>query len=158
LGVATEDPLYETEKTNDWYLYMGVSFQLWDNMDRYRNINRERLRARQFQTDLKSQKTIEVRNWRQGRLQLNLKEADLNVAREDTKLEAFKEKQKLAQFRANQIKYRILADQSSDHLAAKITEIYREEDYQEALLSLALDSGWMLKRFVNQADVKDILR
>lgn len=149
LGVATEDPLYETSRDNDWYLYLGLSTTLWDNMERARDVSRQRLKARESRTDLKSRKAQVARDWRKTMTDVRLSQADLMVAHEQAKLESFKEKQNLAQFRTNQITYGILAEQSSKYLQARIKEVYQEGEYERVKLKMALGSGWMLDRFVS---------
>ena len=149
LGLATEDPLYETNRDNDWYLYMGLSTTLWDNMDRARDVTRQRLKVRESRTDLKGKKAEVARAWRKSAIDVKLSEADMKVAHEQAKLESFKEKQNLAQFRTNQITYGILAEQSSKYLQARIKEVLQEGAHERALLGLAFDSGWMLDRFVS---------
>lgn len=145
-GIETEGP----DGGNDEAVYfnIGLSTPVWDGLERYRNVQRAKLKIRRSSIQQDQSAKSLMGSIRSILADLKSKSLDYEAAHADVELKALKKQQTDINWQAGAVPFSTyLADRQS-LLSAKINAEWKRLEYEKAILNLRHISGKLLERYV----------
>jgi outer membrane protein TolC len=146
-GVQTPDPLSSTEDKN-FYFTLGINLPVWDNLNRARNVTRQKISLRQVQADTVIKRTDLANQWRTVQTKMRSTAANVKLARSHEDLVGLKKGQAEIRYKANGTPLTVLLDEQMAHVQARKQLLNRILEQDVAVLQIRHASGDLFRTFV----------
>ncbi len=154
-SVSTPDIAQSNLDGRDYYASINASMPLWEGMNRYRNIVRQKKIMKQIEADKEMKEGNLSIKWRTARSKLLNAEIDLKLAGSSEKLARLKEKQSKIRFNSNGRLLSTLLDSRMALIQEQKKVLSKTQNYVEALLAVRHLSGDLFNSHVKVASWKE---
>jgi outer membrane protein TolC len=148
-SLRTADPL-QSGADDGLYLTVGVNFQIWDGLDRRRNVTRQKNVLRQIEMDFENAEQTLKQTWSSASNQYRIASLDLKVAEAQEEIARLKKEQHRIGHESGTLPAFLLRENLARHLAARKAKIAKTLDYNLSVLYMRHLSGDLQESYVDQ--------
>jgi outer membrane protein TolC len=150
LRLESGDPLY-TNGSGNLFFSAGLEIPIWDGMQRYHNIERQKIILKQFNAE-EARKDIDLTTrWNTDLDKFKYAAADLRLARTHEELASLKEMRSQIGYQAGNVPFQAFLADRKTLLEAQKNIVFKELEKDKAMLSLRHLSGDLHKAYVEQS-------
>lgn len=157
ISMRTADPLQNTSD-NNFYLTVGINFQIWDGLDRSRNVTRQKNVLRQMEMDFENASQNLKQTWVSASNQCRIALLDFKLAAAQEEINRLKKEQNRISHESGTLPAYMLRENQAKHLVTRKLKIARKLDYDLSILYMRHLSGNLRDSYIDQKDFSVELR